>query len=101
MQRTSNDQLKPSGDNMLSPTAILHKPEALVPARLRALVTLAVIITMCVSAGHAQEVVVDWASKKVTSQPSTVEKNTKATVRIDNVNDMMFTYSISHMLLGV
>ncbi len=49
-------------------------------------------------AAFGQEVAVDWATKKVTSQPSTIEKNTMATVRIDNVNDLMFTYSISYQL---
>jgi len=47
---------------------------------------------------QGQQVVVDWAAKKVTSQPGTIEQKTKATVRLDNVNDMMFTYSISYQV---
>lgn len=50
---------------------------------------------------RAQQVTVDWAAKKVTSQPSTIEKETSATVRLDNVNDLMFTYSISYQLKPV
>ena len=46
----------------------------------------------------AQDVIVDWAAKKVNSQPSSVEKNMRVTVRVDNVNDFMFTYSISYTL---
>jgi hypothetical protein len=67
-------------------------------AGLRVNLALAAVLVTCASIANAQEVVVDWASKKVTSQPSTVEKATKATVRVDNVNDLMFTYSISYQL---
>jgi hypothetical protein len=47
---------------------------------------------------NAQDVVVDWAAKKLSSQPTSVEKNTQANVRVNNVNDLMFTYSISYQL---
>jgi hypothetical protein len=49
-------------------------------------------------ASYGQEVAVDWAAKKITSQPSSTEKDSMATVRVDNVNDLMFTYSISYQL---
>ena len=58
----------------------------------------AAVLVACTCIANAQQVVVDWASKAITSQPATVEKATKATVRIDNVNDLMFTYSISYQL---
>jgi hypothetical protein len=67
-------------------------------ACVRASLIVTALVVGCVCVATGQEVVVDWASKKVTSQPSTVEKATKATVRIDNVNDLMFTYSISYQL---
>lgn len=50
------------------------------------------------SVALGQEVDVDWAVKKITYQPSTIEKDTMATVRIANVNDFMFTYSTSYQL---
>jgi hypothetical protein len=56
------------------------------------------LLLAAISTASGQEVVVDWATKKITSQPSTVEKATRATVRIDNVNDLMFTYSISYQV---
>src|ERR1017187_4830615 len=49
-------------------------------------------------AAYGQEVAVDWASKKITSQPSSVEKDMMVNIRVDNVNDLMFTYSISYVL---
>ena len=64
----------------------------------RVSLTLAALVVTFVGIATGQEVVVDWASKKITSQPSTVEKTTKAAVRVDNVNDLMFTYSISYQL---
>ncbi len=45
-----------------------------------------------------QDIIVDWASKKITSQPSSVEKDVMANMRVDNINDLMFTYSISYQL---
>jgi hypothetical protein len=57
-----------------------------------------VALLVVASTVHAQEVVVDWAAKKVTSQPSSVETSTKASVRVENINDIMFTYSISYQL---
>lgn len=55
------------------------------------------VLTVCILTGlgaHSQ-IVVDCVAKKVTSQPATVEKRVSVSVRIDNVNDMMFTYSVS------
>ncbi|MGC4052789.1 MAG: hypothetical protein QM757_25950 [Paludibaculum sp.] len=64
--------------------------------------TKTVFCAMCIlvsgGAAMAQDVVVDWSAKKVTSQPSSVEKNMKVNVRVDQVNDLMFTYSISYTL---
>jgi hypothetical protein len=45
------------------------------------------------------EVVVDWSAKKVTSPPGNINNNVKAKVRLDNVNDLMFTYPISYQLV--
>jgi hypothetical protein len=61
------------------------------------IILLSMVVTF-VDSAYAQEVAVDWAAKKITSQPSFVEKATKADVRIENVNDLMFTYSVSFQL---
>lgn len=65
---------------------------------MRKLLSLIAFSLLLVRISYGQDVVVDWAAKKVTSQPSSVEKNTTATVQVNNVNDMMFTYSISFQL---
>lgn len=65
--------------------------------RLRLLVVVVTLTLMRVSA-YSQQVIVDWAAKKVTSQPTTVETPTKASMLINFINDMMFSYSISYQL---
>jgi hypothetical protein len=61
-------------------------------------VKIVVLITALAIIAPAQQVTVDWPTKKITSQPTSVEKQTNATVRVDNVNDLMYTYSVSYSL---
>ena len=42
----------------------------------------------------AQNVVVDWVGKNIISSPSKINKKTKAEIYVENVNDVLYTYSI-------
>ncbi len=57
-----------------------------------------ICLTLAGCTAFGQKVTVDWPTKKITSQPSRVEKDTMATVEVDQVNDLMYTYSISYQL---
>jgi hypothetical protein len=42
-----------------------------------------------------QTVAIDWDSKKITSQPATINSDSNVAIDVSNVNDVLFTYSIS------
>jgi hypothetical protein len=42
----------------------------------------------------AQSVVVDWVGKNLVSSPAKIDKKTKAEIDVQNVNDVLYTYSI-------
>lgn len=52
-------------------------------------------ITVLPLCAAAQGVTVDWATKKVTSQPSTINQKTDVQVSVEHVNDVFYTYSVS------
>lgn len=42
-----------------------------------------------------QTVAIDWNSKTITSQPAQINSDTNVAIIVNNVNDVLFTYSIS------
>lgn len=54
-------------------------------------------LTCCaliVSPLHAQKVVIDFATKKLTESPPKINTKTTATIEVQNVNDILYRYSI-------
>lgn len=47
-----------------------------------------------VSSLSAQNVVVDWVAKSLVSSPSKINKKTTIEIEVQNVNDVLYTYSI-------
>src|ERR1039458_10326838 len=42
-----------------------------------------------------QTVEIDWSTKKLTSQPAQIQSNTNIQIDVNNVNDVLYTYSIT------
>jgi hypothetical protein len=68
---------------------LTHAWSKIAPA---ALITTIAIITV---PAYAQDVVVDWSSKKVVSSPSEVQKGNPLKVQVTQVNDVLYAYTVS------
>src|SRR6266571_2023102 len=55
----------------------------------------AAVLLCALPAACQQPVVVDWETKSLREHPSVVDHDTQVVIRVENVNDVMFTYSIS------
>jgi hypothetical protein len=66
--------------------------------KMRRILFLVLVVSLAVPNMTAQDIVVNWPAKKLTSQPVSVEQAHSANIRVDDVNDLMFTYSISYQL---
>jgi hypothetical protein len=67
------------------------------PAVLGASTFLAAIVLFSLPV-HAQDVVIDWASRKVVSSPQEIQNGSSLKVQISNVNDILYEYSVDVQL---
>jgi hypothetical protein len=53
------------------------------------------LIIVANSAARAQDVVIDWAKKQIQSAPAEINSPRRITIAVVNVNDMLYTYTVS------
>jgi hypothetical protein len=58
----------------------------------------AVAIGSLSTAARAQDVIVDWSSRKVVSSPQEIQKGSPLKVQVSNVNDILYEYSVDVQL---
>ena len=53
------------------------------------------ILLLTAATSAQQPVVVDWITKTLGDHPTTVDRDTNVVIRVENVNDVLYKYSIN------